>query len=126
MKLFRILFATLLSLPMTSHAETVGPVQTNTTKIRQELNTSLDKIEARLNELEIKSKGLSASARAEWQSTVTDLKKHRDELKADINKGKEQTAEKAKDYWSRIKAAVKDLEKGVSAAGDKIKGSKNE
>ena len=124
--MLKFFFVTLTMALCLSTASATESNPETTQKMREEINQSLDKIETQIGRLEVKSKTLSAKAQAEWQSTLSDLKKHRDELKSSLAQEKEQTTSKAKEYWTRIKAAATELQKGVAAASEKIKGQKNE
>ncbi|MGE0762100.1 MAG: hypothetical protein AB7N80_02360 [Bdellovibrionales bacterium] len=122
MRLISIAFTALLSTYIWAEGE---PAPSTTQKMRQDLNQTLDSLETRIGELEVKTKKLSGKTQKEWDSTLQDLKSSRDKLKKDLADETAETKIKAKEYWARVKAAVADLEKGVSAATEKLKG-KNE
>lgn len=108
-------------------AATVAVAQTPTavsndsrSEWRQKMDSGLDQVEKQINDLEAKSKKLSQKAQAELEGTIKDLKKSRDDLRQEIGKHSDKTKETAKDYYARLKAALNDLENGISAAKKKI------
>lgn len=106
-------------------AFSAGPDQSKS-ETRKDVDAALDRIEDQIQSLETKSKALSADARAEWQSAIDELKNSGRKLRAEIKEERAAGENKAKDFWSRMKAAIGELQAGVEAAGKKLKGDKAE
>jgi hypothetical protein len=99
-----------------------APASAKPSKTRAEIDAALDRVEANIKDLEAKSKDLSQKANQEWDSAIADLKRHGEKLRAELKEGSEEAGAKTKDFWGRMKAAVKELEKGVADAGKRLKG----
>lgn len=116
---FFLLTAFLILTPF-AQADIARPPEERRAEWREKLNVGLDKVEKQISELEAKSKTLSAEAKQELAGTLKDLKKSRDVLREELKTAEQKTKDTAFDYYDRLKSALGELEKGVSAAKKKF------
>lgn len=92
--------------------------------LKERINASLDKYDARIRELEAKGKMVSADARSALEDTMGTLRQKREELKEQSESIISAGAEGLQDLKTRFKKASKEMKKGIKAASRQLKKSK--
>jgi Tfp pilus assembly protein PilO len=86
------------------------------------LETEIDKMDARIEELKAKFKKASADAKIKYQQQLNEIEENRDQLKMQLQKLKNSSGEAWQEISNGLEKAANDLKDTVSNVYDKFKG----